>query len=108
MRIPQTPQLQQIIFFVQNSDHTICSCNNLNSTILSVLGVSYSWLVDTGATLSVVKYDELVRRRVPYQIERVRINGIGGEIYSEGFVYLDLQHNVTILITSPGANLYII
>lgn len=83
----------KIIFFVPNNDHVICACSNVNSTIFSVLGAAHSFLIDTGASLSVVRYEDIIRWNIPYHIERVRINGIGGDIFSEGYTYLDLQYN---------------
>lgn len=52
-------------------------------------------LIDTGASVSAIKYECVQRLRVPYHKESVTIKGIGGEIFTEGFVYLTLNYNNT-------------
>lgn len=52
-----------------------------------------NWLIDTGASISVVKYDRVVSLQIPFHKQRLRINGIGGSVYSNGFVYLKLNVN---------------
>ena len=51
------------------------------------------WLVDTGASISAVKLSTLERCNLPYHIEKIRVNGIGGYVVSKGFVYLNLCSN---------------
>lgn len=81
----------KICFFGLNNFTS--SFDNLNSVSFSVFGDTHSWLLDTGATLSAVKLEHLVSKNIPFHIERVPINGIGGTVYTEGFVYLTLVYN---------------
>lgn len=74
-------------------NHLSCYCDNLSTITLSVFDVSHSWLIDTGASLSVVKCELLSQQHIPFQIERQRIKGIGGDVYSEGSLYLKLCVN---------------
>lgn len=59
----------------------------------NVFDSQYSWLIDTGASLSVVKHEILERRNIPFHKNQILIKGIGGDVYSEGFIYLNLNHN---------------
>lgn len=45
-------------------------------------------LVDTGASMSVIKYDVIRDRNIPIHSKRVAVNGIGGTSYTEGYVYI--------------------
>ena len=80
-------------FFVNKNssqDNILCHYNNYNSIQLSLGDSLRNWLVDTGASLSAVKYDTLLQHNIPYQIGQVRINGVCGELCSVGFVDLRL------------------
>lgn len=50
-------------------------------------------LIDTGASISVVKYNRVKSLHIPLHKQRLRVNGIGGRVYSNGFVYLKLKIN---------------
>lgn len=54
---------------------------------------SCSWLVDTGASLSAIRYEKLIQLNIPFQLGSIKINGVCGELYSEGFVHLSLTLN---------------
>lgn len=47
-------------------------------------------LVDTGASISVIKYKHVREQNIPIHKENILVNGIGGEIRSIGYAYLDL------------------
>lgn len=79
-----------IIFFVPN---VIFSCNNLNKVSLKIGQHKHDWLLDTGASISGIKHECLERLQIPYQIEKVSVKGIGGDVFSEGYVYLSLSYN---------------
>lgn len=51
-----------------------------------------SWLIDTGASISAVRYDVIRYLQIPFQIESLYINGIGGKVESKGYVYLYLNY----------------
>lgn len=51
------------------------------------------WLIDTGASISVITYELIERSRLPIHKETLRINGIGGSVQSEGYVYMKLNVN---------------
>lgn len=48
------------------------------------------WLLDTGASISAVR-SQAISEFVEVHCDNIVINGIGGKIYSKGYVYLDLQ-----------------
>lgn len=56
--------------------------NNINS---------FSWLIDTGATISAIKYKHVLDFSIPIYKESVTINGIGGKVQAIGYVYLQLS-----------------
>jgi hypothetical protein len=51
------------------------------------------WLIDTGASISVVSKAKLACMQIPIHTETICINGVGGKVYSEGFVFLTLKYN---------------
>lgn len=53
----------------------------------------HSWLIDSGATISAIKYDTLKYLDIAFHNERLRVKGIGGYITSNGFVYINLNSN---------------
>lgn len=74
--------------------------NNYSDAAVSLNKVSfylgqrqYTWLIDTGASLSVIRTDVLRSLHIPFHKETLRVNGIGGTVISEGYVYLKLQAN---------------
>lgn len=48
------------------------------------------WLVDTGASLSAVKLQTINVLNVPIHKQSTFVNGIGGQLRTEGYVYLDI------------------
>ncbi|KAH9645165.1 hypothetical protein HF086_005710 [Spodoptera exigua] len=55
---------------------------------LSIFDSKYRMLVDTGASLSVVKYETIRDWNIPLQPECITINGIGGKSTTDGYVYI--------------------
>lgn len=51
------------------------------------------WLIDTGASLSAVKYETICELNIPITKDRIRIKGIGGSLVTEGFIYMKLTVN---------------
>lgn len=51
---------------------------------------TYSWLIDTGATISALKHKYVLEHNIPVQKEDTVINGIGGKVHAIGYVYLTL------------------
>lgn len=83
-------QKRYIIFFESNY---ILACNNLNKVSFRIDKCKHHLLIDTGASVSAIRHDSIERLRIPYHKESVNIKGIGGEIFSEGYVFLDLEYN---------------
>lgn len=82
-------ELKKCSFFDPNY---VLACEYSNAVEFSVDGTKYRWLVDTGASMSVVKYDTVVHWNIPIHPENISINGIGGKIVTEGYVYITLTH----------------
>lgn len=53
----------------------------------------YFWLIDTGASISVIKKDAVPINTSIFRDDTV-INGIAGQIQSAGYVSLQLTHNI--------------
>lgn len=75
-------------FFVNNSDHVIFSCSNSLFASLKIFQNDFIWLVDTGASISAIKYKQLLELGIPYHKETSIIRGIGGNVEAIGYVYL--------------------
>lgn len=63
---------------------------------MSVNENKHSWLLDTGASLSVIRSDLLSRSATIYRDETT-IKGIGGQVKTTGYVYLNISpdnHNI--------------
>lgn len=74
-----------------------------------IQGAKYGLLIDTGASLSVLKYDTVARWNIPVQTEYLYINGIGGKVLTSGYVYVtmiangqEFEHKFYIMRTIPG------
>lgn len=50
-------------------------------------------LIDSGASLSALKYETIRNMNLPIQHEYLTINGIGGEVQADGYVYVSLNIN---------------
>lgn len=59
----------------------------------SIRDIQCSWLVDTGASISAIKLEQIQNLNIPYKEERLNVKGIGGEVVSKGYVYLNLCIN---------------
>lgn len=57
---------------------------------MSAYGIKYKWLIDTGASLSVVKYDTISSWNISIHPERILIKGIGGKLQTEGYVHIPI------------------
>lgn len=66
-------------------------CNSLNKVSIQLQDCSCQWLIDTGASISVVKRDLINYLQIPFHKQRLLINGVGGSVHSEGYVYLKLN-----------------
>lgn len=80
---------------MNNENNFICASNSNSCWInLFVNNVSYYWLLDTGATISALKYKYAREQNLPIHNEKIIINGIGGKVQAIGYAYLQLQsHN---------------
>lgn len=77
-------------FFVPN---TIYASKYSNSLELAVGNSTFRWLVDTGASVSAVKYETVLQLNIPIHRQISSISGIGGNLYTEGIVYIELSVN---------------
>lgn len=53
----------------------------------------YSLLIDSGASLSVLKYETVKQWNIPMHTECISINGIGGKVQTVGYVFIALNLN---------------
>lgn len=53
-----------------------------------IFDTKYRMLIDTGASLSVVKYEAITDWQIPIYPECITINGIGGKSTTDGYVYI--------------------
>lgn len=60
---------------------------------IEVSNNKYGWLVDTGASISVIKYDLLAYLQIPFHKKKVVIKGIGGNVFTEGYGCIKLCYN---------------
>lgn len=74
-------------FFVTNH---ILAANSNCIVKLSCQNCSYSWLVDSGATICAVRHSHIQQFNLPIVEENISINGIGGSVLAIGYVYLNL------------------
>lgn len=93
-------------FFGHNN--YILACDYNNSLELSTNNSKYRWLVDTGATLSAVKFETVQHLNLPIHKERINIKGIGGRLNTEGYVYIpftlcdiEINHKFYVLKNLP-------
>ena len=69
----------------------IFAFNGLTKLISFNLGNNaYYWLLDTGASLSIIRKESLPQNIDIFR-NNVLVNGIGGQIHSQGHVYLTLS-----------------
>lgn len=77
----------------------IMSCNSIYHISLNSKhnSLTYTWLIDTGASISAVKYKHICELNVPIQKRKLVVKGIGGKIEAIGIVYLELRTGDQIL-----------
>lgn len=78
-------------FFVLK-DYVLSNLGNAKYVAFYVNNIKYFWLVDTGASLSIIK-SEALPRNVIIRKNNTLINGIGGQRRSRGLVDLSLEYN---------------
>lgn len=91
-----------------NKQHSILSCDSDCFTCFSVNGKLFSFLVDSGASLSAIKYSYVIGLNLTLHKEDITINGLGGKVRALGYVYLQLSsddvtisHKFYVLNTLP-------
>ena len=90
MIIPILKRSRRTNFF----DLKHCVLSNLGNAkyvVFYINNIKYFWLVDTGASLSIVK-SEALPRNVSVRKDETLINGIGGQKRSRGLVDLSLEY----------------
>jgi hypothetical protein len=53
----------------------------------------YLWLIDTGASISALKYKHIAALNIPFHKQKCTVNGIGGTIEAIGYIYVQLVAN---------------
>lgn len=76
-------------FFVPNQ---VLACDAINWVNFNLGKLELELLIDTGASLSAIKYEILDLTSLILHKSELSINGIGGILKSEGFVYLPLKY----------------
>lgn len=71
----------------------ILSCNSNCSISLPLNNSAFKWLLDTGASISAIKYKHVLEQQIEYYKENISINGIGGKVITIGYCYLNLNLN---------------
>lgn len=66
------------------------ACDNSLTVQLTLNNQCYDWLVDTGATISAIKYKHCVEQNLMIHEQRTLIKGIGGVLETIGYVCLSL------------------
>ncbi|KAI5630932.1 hypothetical protein NE865_16356 [Phthorimaea operculella] len=82
-----TPDLSH--FFEPNY---ILACNSLNKVTLNIGTQKHDWLLDSGASISAVKLESIQNFQSQIQKYNLVVNGLGGKVLTEGFVYLTLNY----------------
>lgn len=52
---------------------------------------TYSFLIDSGASLSAISYKHIRNLNIPFHNQIVTINGLGGKVQTIGYVYIPLS-----------------
>lgn len=76
-------------FFVNK----ILSCKSNCSISLPINSHAFQWLLDTGASISAIKYKHVLEERIGFCKENISINGIGGKVTTIGYCYLNFNVN---------------
>lgn len=77
-------------FFVNNG---FVFASNSNCYVeLYVDKSTYLFLIDTGATISAIKYKHVIELNIPIHKESIKISGIGGTVEAIGYVYLTMSN----------------
>ena len=74
-----------------SNDHQILTCDS--SCYVKILSSQKSlyYLIDSGASLSALKYKHAIQYNIPIHNENIVINGLGGKVHAIGYVYLMLN-----------------
>lgn len=75
--------------------------NNSNCFIqllISPCNKTYSFLVDSGASLCAISYKHIIELGIPFHKENVIINGLGGEVQTMGYAYIPISFNGSVII----------
>lgn len=73
-----------------DSNYILSTSEYCNSVELQIGRNIHKWLIDTGASVSAVKYEAVCQLNIPIIEENITINGIGGSLETLGYVYIDL------------------
>ena len=76
--------------FFEAKNNFIYSYNNSLFTTLSIDGAAYSWLIDTGASISAIKQEYIIKHNIPIHKWTTTINGIGGKVRAIGYACIKL------------------
>jgi hypothetical protein len=88
----------RVCFFVQNdNEHIVYNYNTTSTVFLFVENNKISLLPDSGASLSVIKYEWLasIFDNIDSKItpDKLTIRGVSGKLVSVGYIFLELSYN---------------
>lgn len=67
------------------------SCNSTICSNFALNKQEYTWLIDTGASISAIKSKHLEEQNIAFHIQKSCISGIGGSIEAKGYVWITLE-----------------
>lgn len=78
--------------FFESNNYNILACDSSFFVKLNFKdNVAFSFLLDTGASISALKYKNVLKYSIPIHRDNIVINGIGGKVQAIGYVYLQLS-----------------
>lgn len=77
---------------MNKENHSILASNSncYIKLLIAPHNKTYSFLVDSGASLSAITYKHVIELNIPFHKESVTINGLGGNVQTIGYVYITL------------------
>lgn len=78
---------------MNKSNHSILASNSdcFVHLLIASYNKTYSFLIDSGASLSAISYKHIRNLNIPFHNQIVTINGLGGKVQTMGYVYIPLS-----------------
>lgn len=84
-----TVNRRKITSFFETNEVIFASSNSYSINLYGQNNYSYSLLIDTGASISAIKYKHVLEQNIPIHKQNISVIGIGGKVQSIGYVYLN-------------------